>query len=102
MSKRPVFWIVLVLVSSLALFFAISNFSRAFPIVSIDLKMDRAAALRAARTLAEQDHWGPEGRFRQAASFSVDDTVQTFVELAGGGKDAFRQMLDRGLYSAYT
>ena len=60
------------------------------------------AALRAARTLAEQDQWGPEGRFRQAASFSVDDTVQTFVELAGGGKEAFRQMLDRGLYSAYT
>ena len=102
MSKRPVFWIILVLVSSLALFFAIANFSRAFPIVSIDLKMDRAAALRAARTLAEQDQWGPEGRFRQAASFSVDDTVQTFVELAGGGKEAFRQMLDRGLYSAYT
>lgn len=102
MSKRPAFWILLVLLSGLAAFFAVSNFPKAFPIVSLDLRMDRLAALRAARSLAGQHHWGPAGGFKQAASFGVDDTVQTFVELEGGGKEAFRRMLDRGLYAAYA
>jgi len=101
MSKRPVFWIVFLLLSALAVYFAVANFPRAFPIVSLDLRMDRAAALRAAASLAAQNRWGPDGVSRQAASFGVDDTVQTFVELAGGGKEAFRRMLDRGLYAAY-
>jgi hypothetical protein len=102
MSKRPLFWISLVLLSGLSLFFAIANFSKVMPIVSLDLKMDRRAALRAARSLAELNHWGPSGAYRQAASFAGDDTVKTFVELEGGGKDAFGSMLTRGLYAAYT
>jgi hypothetical protein len=102
MSKRPIFWIFFVLLSGLSLFFAIANFSKVMPIVSLDLKMDRRAALSAARSLAEQNHWGPTGAYKQAASFSVDDTVKTFVELEGGGKEAFGSMLDRGLYAAYT
>lgn len=102
MSKRPLFWIFFVLLSGISLFFAIANFSKVMPIVSLDLKMDRRAALRAARSLAEQNHWGPSGAYKQAASFSVDDTVKTFVELEGGGKEAFGSMLDRGLYAAYT
>jgi hypothetical protein len=102
MSKRPVFWIFLVLLSGLSLFFAIANFSKVMQIVSLDLKMDRRAALGAARSLAEQHHWCPTGAYKQAASFSVDDTVKTFVELEGGGKEAFGRMLDRGLYAAYT
>ena len=31
-----------------------------------------------------------------------DDEAQTFVELEGGGKDAFTRMLRDGLYAAYT
>src|SRR5262249_50887133 len=44
---------------------------------------------------------GPDG-YRQAASFALDDETQTFVELEGGGKEAFTEMLRSGLYSAYT
>lgn len=102
MSKRPMFWIFLVLLAGLSLFFAVANFSKVMQIVSLDLKMDRRAALSAARSLAEQNHWGPFGAYKQAASFSVDDTVKTFVELEGGGKDAFGSMLNRGLYAAYA
>lgn len=102
MSKRPLFWILFVLLAGISLFFSIANFSKVMPIVSLDLKMDRRAALSAARVLAEQNHWGPAGAYKQAASFSVDDTVKTFVELEGGGKDAFLSMLDRGLYAAYA
>jgi len=102
MSKRPAFWIVYVLLAALAVWFAVVNFPRAFPIISLDLRMDRGAALRAADDLARRERWGPAGAHREAASFRGDDTLQTFVELAGGGKQAFRRMLDRGLYAAYT
>ena len=102
MTKRLAFWIAFALLSLLSVAFAVLNFSKAFPIVSLDLRMDRAAALRSARALAVEHHWGPAGAFRQVASFGVDDTVKTFVELKGGGKDAFREMLSKGLYAAYT
>ncbi len=102
MTKRPAFWIAFAVLALFAAGFAILNFPKAFPIVSLDLRMDRAAALRSAHTLAAQNHWGPAGAFRQVASFGVDDTVKTFVELKGGGKEAFRDMLRRGLYAAYT
>src|SRR5258706_8115843 len=102
MTRKPAFWIAFALLSLFSAAFAVSNFSKAFPIVSLDLRIDRAAALRQARALANENHWGPGGAFRQVASFGVDDTVKTFVELKGGGKDAFRAMLAKGLYAAYT
>ena len=40
--------------------------------------------------------------YRQAASFTGDDEAQTFVELEGGGKEAFTRMLREQLYAAYT
>src|SRR5262245_33504720 len=63
--------------------------------------MDRGHALDAARAIAARDGLGPPD-FRQAASFGGDDEAQTFIELEGGGKAAFTQMLRDGLYHAYT
>src|SRR5687767_14259046 len=63
--------------------------------------MDRERALARAGELMARDSLGPAG-YRQAASFSLDDEAQTFMELEGGGKDAFTAMLRNGLYSAYT
>ncbi len=102
MSKRPLFWICLVLLAGVSTYFAVASFPKVMQIVSLDLKMDRRTALSAARDLATQNHWGPSGAYRQAASFAVDDTVKTFVELEGGGKAAFTRMLEQDLYAAYT
>jgi hypothetical protein len=99
--KRPVFWIVLAAVSVASAIVAVRYFPRAFSIVTLDITMDRERALAEARALAARDALGPAG-FRQAASFSLDDETQTFVELEGGGKDAFTAMMRDGLYSAYT
>ena len=63
--------------------------------------MDRGRALDEARAIATRDGLGPAG-FRQAASFGGDNEAQTFVELEGGGKDAFTRMLRDNLYAAYT
>lgn len=101
MFRKPFFWLVLSLVSIGAIIFTYRFFPEAFPIVSLDLQMDRENALDAARRLAAQYNWQPEG-FEQAASFKLDQEAQNFVELEAGGKTAFRQMLQENLYSPYT
>jgi len=102
MTRKPLFWILFVIVSAAALAFAIPNFSKSFSVISLDLRMDRPAALASARDLARRYHLGPDGVQHEAAAFAVDDTVKTFMELEGGGADAFRAMLRNHLYEAYT
>lgn len=99
--RRPAFWIVLALVSAGAVFAAVHYFPQAFSILALDITMDRAHALDAARQIAARDGLGPRD-YREAASFSGDDEAQTFVELEGGGKTAFTRMLRENLYAAYT
>jgi len=99
--RRPVFWIALAALSVAATLIGIRYFPQAFSIVALDITMDRGHALDAARDIAARDRLGPSG-FSQAASFGGDDEAQTFIELEGGGKDAFTRMLRDGLYAAYT
>ena len=105
MTRKPWFWIAFVLISAAAGWFAVHSFSQAFPIVTLDLEMDRETALDRALALAEENGWGPapgsEG-FRQAASFGADFEVQSFVELEAGGAEAFTEMMETGLYEAYA
>src|SRR3954453_4673535 len=101
MLRRPPFWIALVLLSVVSTFIGIRYFPQAFSIVALDITMDRGRALADARAIATRDRLGPSG-FRQAASFAGDDEAQTFVELEGGGKEAFTRMLRDRAYAAYT
>lgn len=99
--RRPAAWLVFAVLSIAAAVLAVRYFPQAFSIVALDITMDRDQALARARELMARDSLGPAG-YRQAASFSLDDEAQTFVELEGGGKDTFTAMLRNGLYSAYT
>jgi hypothetical protein len=99
--RRPLFWIVLALLSAGAAVVGVRYFPQAFSIVALDITMDRGHALDEARAVAARNNLGPPG-YREAASFSGDDEAQTFVELEGGGKDAFTRMLREHLYEAYT
>jgi len=99
--RRPVFWIVLALLSVAAAFVGVRYFPQAFSILALDITMDRGRALDEARAVASRNNLGPPG-YGQAASFSGDAEAQTFVELEGGGKDAFTRMLRERLYEAYA
>lgn len=100
MFRKPVFWAAFAAFAVACAAFAVANFPRAFSIVELDLEMDRATALSEARRLAEELDWGPAG-YRQAASFRVDDRVRSFVELEGGGPDAFAGLLADGPFHPY-
>jgi len=101
MLRRPLFWIVFIAVSFAAAVFTFRNFSTAFPLVSIDLRMDRAEALRSARTLADKNAWPSKG-FDEAAQFSADQEVQNFIELEGGGKPELGRILKEKIFAPYT
>ncbi len=101
MTRKPVFWVVSALIFIGSVIFTLKFFPSAYPIVNLDLKMNREAALKSARDLAEQFNWGPE-KFKQAATFGVDTEVQNYVELETGGPESFAKMLKQGLYFPYT
>ena len=94
-------WTLFVVLSAGAAVFTLRNFSTAFPLVSIELKVDRADALRSARTIAQRNAWPPEG-FDQAAEFGGSQEVQNFVELEGGGKQELGRILKEKIFALYT
>lgn len=100
MFRKPIFWVAFILVSAGSIYFASRYFSKAFPIVTLDLEMNRETALAKARELAAKFQFGPEG-YDQVASFGGDQEVQNFVELEAGGTEAFKKMMAEGLYHPY-
>ncbi len=101
MTRRPVFWIVFVALGLAGAVTALRLFTVALPNVSLEIEMDREAAIAEALSLADRYGWGP-GAARSAASFGqVDSEVQTYVELEGGGRDAFQELMDVGAYQPY-
>ena len=120
--RRSAFWIVFALLSLLGVAYAVKFFPEAFPLLSVDLKMDRETALKRADEIAERQHLGPEkwlptrtggtvewGQLtkkgerpvRKTAVFDSDDDVQNYVELEAGGKAAFRALISGGRYAPY-
>lgn len=100
MYRRPAFWVAAVLLFLGCALYAVRDFPRAFPVLTVDLKMDRAAALRQARDVAARTLCGPQG-YRETAVFNGDDDVQNYVELEGGGKEAFRRLIAGNLYAPF-
>ena len=98
--KNKYFWVLFVLLSAGGIVFSYFYFPKAFPIVSLEVRMDRAMALEKAIELESRYHWTPSG-YRQAASFWHDQQVQNYVELEKGGAEAFRKMLQESYYSPY-
>ncbi|PWT82049.1 MAG: hypothetical protein C5B57_09365 [Blastocatellia bacterium] len=100
MTRRSLLWAVLTVMAIASAAFSWRYFTRAFPLLSIDIKMDRQTALARARALTQEHRLGPVV-YRDAASFSLDESVQSFVELEGGGKQVFAALVADRLYAPY-
>jgi len=100
-TRKPLFWVLFVAIFGISVFFSIKYFSTAFPIVNVDIKMNRTQALEEAKKLAQKFNLGPQD-FCQAASFKVDNATKIFVELEAGGKEAFVKMMKDNLYMPYS
>ena len=62
--------------------------------------MDRNQALKQASLIAEEYDLGPE-KYEKAVIFDDDHFTQIYVELEGGGKEVFNEMLKGELYKPY-
>ena len=81
--------------------FAARLFPIAFPIVAISDRIGRDAALQRADSFISANGLAPDSA-RRAIQFTSDDSLRTFIELAGGGKDTLDTLLrgrDVSLYS---
>ena len=94
MLRKPAFWIAFSAISLCCILFSIKYFPDAFPIINIDLRIDRAMALKSARDLAKKYKLGPQ-QYQQVASFYRDFSEQGYIELEAGGAKAYRELLKR-------
>ena len=100
MGRKPLFWIILTLLSLSGIVYFVKNYDTAFPALSVDIKMNREMALKKADELSKKYNWLPD-EYRQAVSFDGDRNFQTFVELEGGGLDTFRMLYKDNLFHPY-
>ncbi|MBS0319464.1 MAG: CPBP family intramembrane metalloprotease, partial [Proteobacteria bacterium] len=101
LGSRPAFWIAFAAAAVVGLVTALKLFPVAMPIVNLDIKMSRAAALAAARERAAALKLAPPDA-RSAILFRSDGDAQNYIELEGGGKDAFGKLVAGNLFSPYT
>lgn len=99
--KSYYFWIIFIMISTASIFIAWLLFPQSFPLVSIDLTMNRTQALEQAAELSKQNKWLTQP-YRQTATFDTDTDVKTYIELEAGGVSAFENMMKEQLYIPYT
>ena len=91
---KPRFWIVVLAASAACAFGVLRYFGEAFPVLDLEVRMSRAAAVDSARHIAAAQKLSTATLTHAAASFDGDVAVQTFVELEGGGKPALKKLVD--------
>jgi hypothetical protein len=97
--RKPAVLLLLLALAAAAL--AVRLFPRAFPIVAITDRIGRDVALQRADSFISANGLAPDSA-RRAIQFTSDDSLRTFIELAGGGKDTLDALLrgqDVVLYS---
>ena len=92
---------VLLLVGLAAAGLAAWLFPRALPIVALDDRIGRDTALQRADDFIAAHELAPDAA-RRAVAFTSDDSLRTFVELAGGGRDSLEVLLREGEVALYS
>ncbi|MEO8346418.1 MAG: type II CAAX endopeptidase family protein [Betaproteobacteria bacterium] len=99
-TRGPVFWIGYALLSLLCAGAAWQLFPLAIPLVNLDIKLARHEAIAKAEAIARERDLVPDGA-RAAALFRSDQSAHNYIELEGGGKAAFAQLVSGSLFAPY-
>ena len=99
-DRKPWFWAAYALLAAASLVLAWRLFPLAIPILHLDITMTRSAALAKATALADERKLAPDAA-RTAIAFNHDLVTQNYVELEGGGKPAFAQLVAGHVYAPY-
>ena len=99
--RKPWFWSLFVLLSLTGIGLAYYFFPKVFPLIHLDLQMNRSMAIKEAEKLAQEFNWGPH-EYQNAISFNLAQQTKNFIELEGGGKEELVRIIDEEVYSPYT
>jgi len=94
-------WILLTLLLAASIGFIYKYFDQAMPFVRVAITMDANEARVKSRALAELYGWDVAG-YDEVATFQNNNKLQAFVELEGGGKKAFIDMIEEGYHQPYN
>jgi len=100
MFSKKSFWIIFVILVILGAIFVVKNFPQMMSFVNIEITMDRKQAFLQSKNLAEKFDLGLS-EYEQAAIFDTDSYTQIYVELEGGGKDVFNEIITENYYKPY-
>ena len=105
MTRKTIFWVLFTIASFLSLLYFVNNYNKAFPSLSLDVKMNREMALDAAKELSQKYNWKPENG-NSAITFYSERETQTFIEREGGsdfkeGLEIFKSLFQDSLYFPY-
>ena len=99
-TRRPAFWVAYAVLALMCLALAWRLFPAAIPLVNLDIRLARHDAVARALEVAKERNlvaFEP----RTAARFRNDQGAQNYIELEGGGKPAFAQMVEGTVYAPY-
>jgi len=100
-TRRPAFWIAYGCLAVMCLVLAWRLFPLAIPLVNLDIKLSRNDAVVKALALAKERNLVAFDDPRTAVRFRNDQGAQNYIELEGGGKAAFAQMVEGTVYAPY-
>jgi len=100
MFSKKSFWLIFVILVIFGAVFVVKNFPQMMSFVNIEITMDRKQALLQSKNLAEKFDLGLL-EYEQVAIFDTDSYTQIYVELEGGGKDVFNEIITENYYKPY-
>jgi hypothetical protein len=94
-------WLLFAFISLGSAFFAYRYFDQAIPLVHVKITMDNDQAICQAKGLDLKYGWGVQG-YNVVTKYQESSELQAFVELEGGGKKAFIDMIEQNHFQPYT
>ncbi|MDD3716640.1 MAG: type II CAAX endopeptidase family protein, partial [Candidatus Marinimicrobia bacterium] len=100
MKKNRILWVAAVLAIA-GILYSLKMFDKAFPIVNVRISADKHQVLARADSLSKACGFMSE-KYRAVAAFDTDQRFKNYMELEGGGVEAFQSVVDAGTYHPYT
>jgi len=100
LTRKPSFWIAYAGLALISVAIAWKLVPLALPLVNLDITLSRQDAIAKAEALSTRYRLAPDGA-RAAARFNHDQSTQNYVELEGGGKPAFAELVAGTIYAPY-
>ncbi len=100
MFRKTWFWVIFTILVIMSIFYILRYFPKVMSFINLDITMDRKTAMEEAAVLCEKYNLGPED-YQQVPIFDHDGYTQIYIELEGGGKEVYNEMIKGDLYKPY-